>query len=359
MRCSSLFGVVKVGCVALFLAGGCSSPTGGTGSQGAGNGQGSEQSSVGATVANGTMVDGMTDTAKSAVSYESLSYSSKSDTLAVAGSGGVMLFDASSGVKRTTIDPGRGYAALVAQGNGVLAATLLGDLWLLGPAGVEAHHVQLGNQIYSLALASDDSTVISGGIDGSVHRFHTADGLEVGPPLLPVSQDFVYQVQMSSDGAYVAAATTEGAHIWNAVDGTLAADLSGPATTLAFAPDSRTLAVGTETAVALHAIPDGHTISTYPAATAVAYASDGSKLALSTDGATVTVVDAATGATLITLVDPSPLRQPEAAQTREVAGLAFVGGDSRLAVAWRSGRLTEWQLGDGTLVFSRLDADLP
>jgi WD40 repeat protein len=291
------------------------------------------------------------------VSYESLSYSAKADVLAVAGSGGITLFDASSGLKRRTLDPGRGYASLVAQGSGVLATSLLGDLWLLDPAGAETHHLQLENQVYSLALSSDESVVVSGGIDGAVRRFQTADGLEIGPALLPVSHDYVNQVQVSPDGLYVAAATSEGAHVWSTADGTLAADIAGRALTLAFAPDSHTLAVGTDAAVELHAIPDGHTIATYPSAVAVAYAADGSKLALSPDGASVTVVDATSGTTLATLVDDSPLRQPEPPQTREVAGLAFVGGGSRVAVAWRGGRLTEWQLSDATRVFSRLDAD--
>jgi WD40 repeat protein len=388
----------KVGCVAAALAG-CSSPTTGPGSQvvgtdpaGAGRAvqgagsptQGAAIAAQGASVAvrgagvaaqgaaiaaqgaaiaaqGGVQgeVQGSSDPVSAAVSYNSLSYSSKADVLAVAGSGGVMLFDATTGAKRKTVDPGRGYASQVAQGTGVLATSLLGDLWLLDPAGAEMHHLQLLNQVYTLALSSDESVVVSGGIDGAVHRFQTADGLEVGPALLPVSQDFVNQVQISPDGLYVAAATSEGAHVWSTADGTLVADIAGRAATLAFAPDSHTLAVGTDAAVELHALPDGHTLATYPSAVALAYATDGSKLALSPDGMSVTVLDATSGTTLATLVDDSPLRQPEPPQTREVAGLAFVGGDSRVAVAWRGGRLTEWQLSDATLVFSRLDADLP
>jgi WD40 repeat protein len=331
---------------------GCSSPTTGPGSQVVGT----DPAGAGSVAQGQAQGDPVSP---AAVSYESLSYSAKADVLAVAGSGGIILFDASSGAKLRTVDPGRGYASLVAQGTGVLAASLLGDLWLLDPAGAETHHLQLENQVYTLALSSDASVVVSGGIDGAVRRFQTADGLEVGPALLPVSHDYVNQVQVSPDGLYVAAATSEGAHVWSTADGTLAADIAGRALTLAFAPDSHTLAVGTDAAVELHAIPDGHTIATYPsaAAVAVAYAADGSKLALSPDGASVTIVDATSGTTLATLVDDSPLRQPEPPQTREVAGLAFVGGDSRVAVAWRGGRLTEWQLSNAARVFSRLDAD--
>ena len=341
----------------LALLPGCLSQGGGSGSRGGDPSGGVAQ---GAGTADGTTVKGMGDVGSASVSYEALSYSAANGVLAIAGTGGVALFDALTGVKRSTIDPGRGYATLVAHRGDAIAASLLEDLWVLTSDGVQSQHLQIFPQVYSLALAPDQSTVVSGGIDGSVRRFQTSDGAELSPALVPVSQDFVNQVEVSPDGQYLAAATVEGAHVWSNVDGSLASDISGSATTLAFAPDSHSIAIATATAVEIHAIPDGHAIASYPSSSvALAYSSDGSKLALSPDGTTVVVVDTATGGTLLTLTDGSPVRAPELPQAREVAGLSFVGSDARLAVAWRSGRLSEWQVGDGTLVFSRLDADAP
>jgi WD40 repeat protein len=340
----------------LALLPGCLSQGGGSGSRGGDPSGGVVQ---GAGTADGTTVKGMGDLGSASVSYESLSYSAANGVLAIAGTGGVALFDASTGVKRSTIDPGRGYATLVAHRGDAIAASLLEDLWVMTSDGVQSQHLQIFPQVYSLALAPDQSTVVSGGIDGSVRRFQTSDGSEISPPLVPVSQDFVNQVEVSPDGQYLAAATVEGAHVWSTVDGSLASDISGSATTLAFAPDSHAIAIATDTAVEIHAVPDGHAIATYPSSVVLAYSSDGGKLALSPDGTTVVVVDTATGGTLVTLTDGSPVRAPEQPQTREVAGLSFVASDARLAVAWRSGRLSEWQVGDGTLVFSRLDSDAP
>jgi WD40 repeat protein len=296
-----------------------------------------------------------------AATYASVSYSAKHDRLAVAGSPGVTLFDATTGAKRKSIDPAQGYVALLQQGGDVIAASWLGNLWIIDPvAGTELRHISLSQQIYALGLSADGTVVVSGGIDGQTRRFRTADGGELGPPLLPLSHGFVNHVEVSPDGLYLAAATVEGAHVWRASDGVLVTDVPGRANTLAFSPDGRGIAVGTDSAVEVHAVPDGHLVATYLYAYRfLAYSSDGRKLATSANARTVTVLDTTTGAPLVTLSDDSALAPSEGEGPRALQALAFVAGDARLAVAWGGGRLTEWQVSDGSVVFSRLDSDLP
>jgi WD40 repeat protein len=250
---------------------------------------------------------------------------------------------------------------LVQQGGDVIAASWLGNLWIIDPvAGTELQYIALPQQIYALGLSADGSVVVSGGIDGHVRRFRTADGGEIGPPLLPSSQGFVNHVEVSPDGLHLAAATPEGAHVWRASDGTLVTDVPGRANTLAFRPDGLAIAVGTDSAVEVHAVPDGHLLATYPYAYRfLAYSSDGRKLATSANARTVTVLDTTTGAALVTLSDDSALAPSEGDGPRALKDLSFVAGDARLAVAWGGGRLTEWRVSDGSVVFSRLDSDLP
>ena len=94
--------------------------------------------------------------------------------------------------------------------------------------------------------------------------------------------------------------------------------------------------------------------------TRIAYSSDGAMLALSTgrntSGQGVRHQD---GRGARVAVDTSELRQPEQPGFRDVGELSFVEGDSRVAVAWHSGRLAEWSVADGTLLWSRLDSDKP
>jgi WD40 repeat protein len=162
------------------------------------------------------------------------------------------------------------------------------------------------------------------------------------------------------DGLYLAAATVEGAHVWRASDSALVTDVPGRANTVAFTPDGRAIAVGTDSAVEVHAVPDGHTTATYPFAYRFfAYSSDGRKLAISPNAMTVTVLDTATGAPLVTLSDDSALAPSEGYGPRALQDLTFVAGDARLAVVWGGGRLTEWRVSDGSIVLSRLDSDRP
>jgi WD40 repeat protein len=296
-----------------------------------------------------------------AARYASLAYSAKHDRLAVAGTAGVVLFDATTGAKAKTIDPAMGPVALVQQAGDVIAASWLGNMWIIDPvSGAQLHYIALPQQIYALGLSADGAVVVSGGIDGQVHRFRTTDGGEIEPPLLPISHDFVNHVAVSPDGLYLAAATVEGAHVWRASDGTLVTDVPGRANTVAFTPDGRAIAVGTDSAVEVHAVPDGHSMATYPYAYRfLAYSSDGSKLAISATALSVTVLDTATGAPLLTLSDGSPLVPSEGYGPRSLQDLAFVDGDARLAVVWGGGRLTEWRVSDGSMVLSRLDSDRP
>jgi WD40 repeat protein len=299
---------------------------------------------------------------KPVVYYYALSYAPERNRIAVGGDGGVMLFDALTGAKLGTIDPGNGAAMIVREAGNMLAAALLGNLWLFDAAGAARRTIEHPYQVYSLALSPDGGTVASGDVAGRIRRFRTADGTEIVPALVPNSGDFVNDVKISPDGTYLAAAVVEGARVWGMADGALVAEIPGRADRLAWTPDSRELAVVGDTQVAVFGIPAAEQIRSYPVGGVVvrpAYSSDGRKLALSAENNTVAkIFDTATGAELVTLFDHSETRPPEQPGFRDISELAFIGAQNdRVAVAWRSGRLAEWRTDDGTLVFSRLDSD--
>jgi WD40 repeat protein len=293
--------------------------------------------------------------------YYSLSFSSEHNRLAISGDGGVMLFDPTTGSKLRTIDPGTGHAALVRQGGNLLAAVHLENLWLFDGAGALQRNIRHPYQVYSLGMSADGSVVVSGDIAGRIRRFRTADGSEILPALAPNSSDFVNDVNVAADGLHVAAAMKEGVRIWQMVDGALVTTIPGYAQYAAFAPDGRQIAVLRASSLEIYAVPGGGKVMTYPGTvqpTRFAFSADGRKLAVAVDnGESIAIFDVASATELVTLFDNSELRPPEPAGFRDVSGMAFVAQDSRLVVAWRSGRLAAWRVEDGTLLFSRLDGD--
>jgi WD40 repeat protein len=297
------------------------------------------------------------------VYYFALTYSPARGRLTVAGDGGLMTFDPVTGAKLKTVDPGGGLAVITREAGDVTAAAQLGNLWLFDPTGKLQRNIKHAYQVYSLALSPDGAVVYSGSIDGKVRRFRTTDGAPITPALGPDSQDFVNDVAVSSDGLYVAAAEQEGVRVWRTVDGAPILHIPGRSERARFAPDGSELTVVDDLGAATYTIPDGAEIRRYDVEgtmSRIAYSSDGAKLALTTgSNKVVKVFDTKTGASLVSLSDASELRLPEQPLSRTVSELSFVQGDARLAVAWFGGRLAEWDVADGTLLWSRLDSDKP
>lgn len=307
------------------------------------------------------------------VYYYALAYAPERNRLAVAGDGGVMIFDGATAAKLKTIDPGPGAATLVRQAGDVMAAALLRDLWIYDAAGKKRRTIKHPDQVYSLDLSADGATVLTGCVDGRVRRFRTADGSEITPALrlhnldygreAAASSDFVNDVAVAPDGLYLAAATVEGTHLWRAADGALVARLPDEAHRVAFAPDGREIAIVTDRDVATYTVPALRRVRSYSVAGVtprLAYSSDGRRLAVSSGhNRLITIFDTDSGAATVTLSDESELRFPEQSGFRDVSEMAFVDNDRRLAVAWRSGRLAQWRTDDGVLILSRLDHDAP
>ena len=294
--------------------------------------------------------------------YYSLSFSSEHNRLAVSGDGGVMLFDPMTGSKIRTIDPGTGYAALVRQGGNLMSAAHLGNLWLFDGTGALQRTIPHPYQVYSMAMSADGSVLVSGDIAGRVRRFRTGDGSEILPALAPNSGDFVNDVDIAADGLHVAAAVEEGVRIWRMVDGALVTTIPVSfARSAAFAPDGRQIAVLSGSGLEIYAVSGGGKVRNYPDTvqpTRFAFSADSRKLAVAVDnGDSIAIFDVASATELVTLFDNSELRPPEPAGFRDVSEMAFVAQDSRLVVAWRSGRLAAWRVEDGTLLFSRLNDD--
>jgi WD40 repeat protein len=297
------------------------------------------------------------------VYYMALAYAPAHGRITVAGDGGLIMFDPQTGRKLKTVDPGIGLAVIVREAGDVMAGVQLGNLWIFDSDGKLQRNIKHDDQVYSLALSPDGSVVYSGGVDGKVRRFDTATGAEIKPALGPESQDFVNDLSVSADGLYVAAAEKEGVRVWRTTDGAPVVQLPRYGYRVRFAPGGGEVTVVDDLGAATYAGPSGAEIRRYDIdgiMVRVAYSSDGTKLAVTSANDTVIkVFDASTGAALVALSDESAPRPPEQPGVRDVAELSFVEGDTRVAVGWRSGRLAEWNVADGTLLWSRLDSDTP
>jgi WD40 repeat protein len=337
--------------------GGTAGAGGGGGSGAAGGGGASGGGGAGGAVAQGGAGGG----GPRPTYYYSLSYSSEHNRLAVSGNGGVMLFDPMTGSKLRTIDPGTGFAALVRQGGNLMAAVHLENLWLFDGAGALQRTIPHPYQVFSLAMSADGSVLVSGDIAGRVRRFRTGDGSEILPALAPNSEDFVSDVDVAADGLHVAVALKEGVRIWRMVDGALVTTIPGNAGYATFAPNGREIAVVGDLGLAGYTVPGGAKVMSHSGilrSDRLAYSADGHKLAVSVNNnKDIRIFDTTTATEIVTLFDNSELHPPEPAGFRDVSEMAFVAQDSRLVVAWRSGRLAAWRVEDGTLLFSRLNDD--
>jgi WD40 repeat protein len=297
--------------------------------------------------------------------YMALAYAGALAQITVADVGGITRFDQVTGAKLRTVNPGRDGAMLVRDVGNVMAASLLGNLWLFNANSDLQRTIKHDSQVFSLELAPDGSVVYSGGIDGKVRRFTTMTGAEISPALGPDSTDFIMDLSASADGLYVAAAEKDGVHVWSTADGAPVVQLPAAmgAQAVRFAPSGREIAVTDGSGTATYTLPDGTLIRRYVTdgvPLKMAYSFDSTKLALpSIDSTVVRVFDTSTGAELVTLFDSSPQRQNEMPLEHRVMGLSFVERDTHLAVAWQSGRLSKWNVADGTLLWSRFDTDKP
>ena len=290
------------------------------------------------------------------------------DQVAVAGDGGVMLFDVGDGHKLKTIDSGSRLSVIVRHAGDVMAAVQGGNLWLFDASGRLQRNIKHDYQVFSLALSPDGSTVISGDIAGRIRRFRAADGAEIQPTIASGTMDFVNDVKVSADGLYLAAAMGGVNHgsvrIWRMVDAAPVLEIPGPASRVAFSPDASEILVVSDTSVDAFRVLGGAKVMTYGTGggvvSRIAYSDDGSRVAASTDNNDVVkIFDRYAGTEQLTLSDESQVRPPEQLGFRDVSELAFTQKDARLVVAWRSGRLATWRLTDGALVWSRLDHDTP
>ncbi len=302
----------------------------------------------------------------SVTQYMALAYTwAPPSHVTVAGLGGVTWFDQVTGAKLRTVNPGDG-AALVRDVGDVMAASLLGNLWIFDTnSNLPRRTIKHDSQVLSLELSPNGDIVYSGGTDGKVRRFATTTGAEISPALGPDSTDFVRDLSASADGLYIAAAEKDGVHVWRTADGAPVVQLPAVmgAQAVRFAPSGREIAVTDINGTATYTLPDGTLIRRYVTdgiPSSIAYSADGTKLALpAIDSTVVRVFDTSTGAELITLFDSSPQRQNEDPISHRVVGLSFVERDTHVAAAWGSGRLSKWSVADGTLLWSRFDTDKP
>jgi WD40 repeat protein len=100
-----------------------------------------------------------------------------------------------------------------------------------------------------VAANAANSIVASGGVDGVVRIWDIATGEPAGPVLAHAvgrGEGPITALALSYDGYRVASAAPSSVRVWSVADGTLSLEieLGSPATTLAFAPNSATLAIG-------------------------------------------------------------------------------------------------------------------
>ncbi|MFB9967499.1 WD40 repeat domain-containing serine/threonine protein kinase [Sinosporangium siamense] len=178
-------------------------------------------------------------------------FSADCKTLATAGSGGVMIWDVTEGKNTFTLWDGSTfvYDMSFSSDGHALATT-----WSLEAApAVRLWDVTSGTETLDLtgdnspavtvAFSPDGTSLATGSTDGSVRLWEVSTGKNTAT--LGSHGRSVNDVAFSPDGTTLASAGADGTvRLWDIATGRSAAVLRGPARTVVFARDGRTLAAG-------------------------------------------------------------------------------------------------------------------
>ncbi len=197
-------------------------------------------------------------------------------------------------------------------------------------------------EVNSVAFSPDGERLASAGVGGTIKVRDSKTGEEV--KRLNANTDFVYSVAFHPGGKHLASAGADGnVRVWDLTTAErvftcpgFSGSKYGTARIVAFSPDGRQLAAGSEGVVNLWDWRNGQLLHSLPGhgemSISVAFSRDGRRLATGSWSGDVMIWDAETGARLHTL---SGHRQP-------VSALAFSPDGGRLVSASFDKRLIVW-----------------
>jgi WD40 repeat protein/serine/threonine protein kinase len=206
-------------------------------------------------------------------------------------------------------------------------------------------------EIFALAVSSDNQTLATGGLDNLIRLWDWTNGTLL--TTLERHTDAIWSVVFSPDGQTLASASgsIDGTiRLWNVADGTMREALVGHVdgtSCLAFSPNEQIFASGSwDTTIRVWNATDGALISTLEGHAApvlgVAFAPDGQVLASASEDGTVKLWDMSDGGVLDTLNHNDP-----------VWSVAFSSDGQVLASGSSDGAVNLWQVEGGEASFIR------
>lgn len=230
--------------------------------------------------------------------------------------------------------PDRRFLAVWLNDGTIKIWSLLDKVWLpnrfTGVSGV-----------MNLTFSPNDSLVAFGTTAGGVYLWRVADGKVLLATLVgwPVNT-----VTFSPDGAQLAAATRDAVRIWDVTTLVLAMleGFAAPSPLYAVSPAGDTIATVLTNTIVLRSLSDGSMVSTFHghqgAITTLAFAPDGKSLASGSADDTVRLWNISSGATSFIV-----------AHLADVQSVAFSPDGQRLGVVAADNAARIWRIGDGAM----------
>jgi WD40 repeat protein len=262
--------------------------------------------------------------------------------------GAIRLWDTTTGRELPPL-AGVSHGNLEVVGGGAfLLSSDLGSvsLWDLSRALRDVRYVG-GAPAKVFSFDPVDGSLVTGGADGSLRRWDTADGGR--PEVIGWRGAAIWAVAHSPDGRLVASGDSDGVvRLWDLAERRETRTLRGNRSyvdRLSFSPDGRQLSSGGyDGTVRTWDVLTGAETMTSRATTsgviAIAYSPDGRRLAAGTYRNEVAVLDAATGERTAVLEG----------HASSVYAVCFDAAGSRVAAGAADGKLLVWDLATGTLV---------